>query len=122
MDYKFLAIFRMSDSNTNYLSPSRFGLSTNDYRKFKTFRRLGLAFYNQTMATIGCTGGPGVVLFLYIAASLYVTDTVLSIIWTIVLGYWIYVVCTVIYSNLTGEFLRVSKLLRILVPYFGCSI
>lgn len=120
LDYKFLALFRMSEQNTNYLSPVRFGLSSVDFKKFKQFRTLALAFYNATMSSIS-TFGPCCIIFLNLSASLYSSHPLATFTWTIIENYWIYVVCTVIYGNLTA-FIVVAKYLNIKQKSLAVSV
>lgn len=104
LDYKFLAIFSMSvpgGSTVNSLPSIAFGLSNNDFKKFKTFRKLVFIFNHLTIVTLSIFG-PVCVSALYVAGSLYSNFPVPSFLWTLILDTWIYVVCTVIYSNLTA--------------------
>ena len=68
-------------------------------------------FYNLTMLTIA-SFGPTCVMLLNLTASLYLTHPIPSLAWTLVFGFWIYIVCTVIYGNLTA-FIVVAKYLHI---------
>ncbi len=120
LDYKFLAIFCMSENNMNNLSPAHFGISSVDFRKFKKFRTLALAFYNATMASVP-PFGVCCILFLNLTASLYTIVPLISLTWTVITDYWIYIVCTVIYGNLTA-FIVVAKYLNIKQKSIATSI
>ena len=120
LDYKFLAIFSMSENNLDFLPPSAFGLLHRDFLKFKKFRSLTFTFYNLTTVTLSLFG-PFCASYLYTVGSLYSSHPVSSIFWTLVLDTWIYIVCTVIYSNLSA-FIVVAMYIHIKQKSIGRQI
>lgn len=112
LDYKFLALFRMSATNLQYLPPKAFGLSLEQFRKFKIVRSLALFYYNWGIMAVFPIFGPVCCSFLYIQANLYVTNPIPAIIWTLILDVWVSLAVNTIFSNLI-VFLVVTNYIHI---------
>src|SRR5699024_120365 len=98
LDYKFLALFRMTDMNSfaNYIN---FGLSTSEFIKFSKFRKIATRTYHSINGNIPffaviCIVG------LYLQTGQFYTHPILSIFWTILTSILSAIICTVIYGNL----------------------
>lgn len=77
LEYKFLALYRVSEQNENFLVPKLFGLTISEFKKFKKFRLFILTSFNFIMIAFMILM-PVAVLFLYMQRSLYKTDLIVS--------------------------------------------
>lgn len=112
LDYKFLAIFHMSVNDLDYLPPSKFGLSIEEFKKFDHVRKAAKWYYHYGIMAVFPVFGPICCSFLYIQADLYSNHLLPSIFWTIILDFWVYVAVNTIVSNLIA-FIVVSKYVHI---------
>lgn len=77
LNYKFLALYRVSEQNENFLVPKLFGLKVTEFNKFKKFRLFILTSFNFIMITFTILTTATVV-FLYFQHSLYKTNLIVS--------------------------------------------
>ena len=132
LDYKCLAVLRISPKRPEYLLPSALGkipifillnllfknnvsayldLTRGQLLRLYRFRRLAALFLHSTIISIS-TLGPASVVILYLRTPLYFTHTTVSAFWTAVMVYWIYAMSALLYTNLI-PFIVVAKYLHI---------
>lgn len=87
------------------------GLTDQQLVRLYRFRRVAFFFLHNSMISIPFFG-PACVIVLYLRTPLYSTHLPISIIWTIILVYWIYSISALLYSNLIA-FVIVAKYLHI---------
>lgn len=123
LDYKFLALNRVSEQNENFLYPSLFGLSATDCRKFTQFRTFLISVYHCIMFVFTFFGSI-CISYMYIVHqpyNLYLTNPIASIFWTLVADLWIYITCSVLFGNLLA-FMVIARYINLKQKRLAISI
>lgn len=94
LDYKFCALFSMTKSNS-----SVFALSNNEFKSFQKFRSIASNFYHLIMVYVPVMGTLAY-LGLYSRTSLYSSNPIPSIFWTLIFMMWTFFNSAILYCNI----------------------